>query len=81
MYRTVLHVEGVLTGSSADRYEDPSRPLQKSALGKWGHRQMGSDGFNRILPPRPREGTACTRRASGTRDFKGFQPDFNRILT
>ena len=53
-----------------------------SALGKWGRMQTGSDGVNRVLtgfylldPDRVRAVP------SETHDFKGFRPDFNRILT
>ena len=53
-----------------------------SALGKWGRTQMGSDGFNRILSGFYLLGAARVRPVpSETHDFKGFRPDFNRILT
>ena len=56
------------------------------ALGKWGRTQLGSDGFNRILTGFYLLGPVRVRllypdRASETRDFKGFLPDFNRTLT
>ena len=53
-----------------------------SALGKWGRTQMGSDGFNRILSGFYLLDLARVRPVpSKTHDFKGFRPDFNRILT
>ena len=56
--------------------------LQISALGKWGRTQMGSDGFNRILTGLYFFDTAGVRLVPlKTRDFKGFPPDFSRILT
>ena len=53
-----------------------------SAPGKWGRTQMGSDGFNRILTGLYFFNPVRVRLVPlETHDFKGFWPDFNRILT
>ena len=44
-----------------------------SVLGKWGRTQMGPDGFNRILPFQPCQGTPCT--SENTR-FQGISTRF-----
>ena len=58
----------------------PSRDLV-SALGKWGRTQMGSDGFSRSLLFQPCQGAPRSSENTSCHDFKGFRPDFNRILT
>ena len=53
-----------------------------SAPGKWGRTQMGSDGFNQVLTGFYLSDPARVRAVpSETHEFKGFRPDFNRILT
>ena len=53
-----------------------------SALGKWGRTHMGSDGFNRISTGFYLFSPVGVRLVpSKTHVFKGFRPDFNRILT
>ena len=91
-------VQGILPEVPAHALGDPLRdPLNlgvnswclfvkrdsvNSALGKWGRKQMGSDGFNRILTGFHLLDPARVRLVpSETHDFKGFGPDFNRILT
>ena len=55
---------------------------QWSALGKWGRTQMGSHGLSRILTGFYLFDPAGVRLAPlKTRDFKGFPPDFNRVLS
>ena len=56
--------------------------IHLSAPGKWGRTQMGSDGFNRILAGLYFFSPVRVRLVPlKTHDFKGFRPDFNRILT
>ena len=60
----------------------PNGIHQKSALGKWGRTQMGSDGFDRILTGFLLFGPVRVRLAPlKTHDIEGFLPDFNLILT
>ena len=64
------------------RQNGPFWQVTKSAPGKWGRTQMGSDGFNRILTGFYLLDPARVRPVpSETHDFKGFRPDFDQILS
>ena len=65
-----------------DKNLTPLSARKWSALGRWGHAQMGLDGLNRILT----RFYLCSRVGVRLRplkilDFKGFWPDLNRTLT
>ena len=53
----------------------PMTVMEFSALGKWGHTHMGSDGLNWILLFGPVRVRLVPLK---THDFKRFRPDFNR---
>ena len=74
-----LHTDGEIPKGTANR--GLQNICLKSALGKWGRTQMGSDRFNRILLFFFFSTVGVGLVPLKTHGFKGFRPDFNRILT